>query len=345
MTDLEKYRKYVLEIRSFAFNNNVSSTKTNEIFDSCFQQLSSKYQNKFRNKHIICRYVKTTLILFFISIISLITLYNHPRFHCIFLRNLQNSIYPGLNIFRKLAVPIVNRYPVLTEFYDEWCLVENPYFYVYDMDCWPCSIVQSVPDLTGYNITRSFNIGVPFTKAEVENICVGFEHLFKLYWSNKEIFDNNARSVSSNNLSLSTIEHVMLQKGNLSFSNSIGTHVSWRITRIQPWRILRKLFPKINVIPDWWSQSTEKYIFIDEPNSPPYSLASSECSNVILHCTSGERLIKLVPSLECTNKCKSFTILLSQGHSLWYNWWYWRPLSLPVSNSTTVSISYQISFC
>lgn len=93
-----------------------------------------------------------------------------------------------------------------------------------------------------------------------------------------------------------------------------------------------------------------------------------ECSNVILRFTDGARLIKMMPSLECQQNCKTSTILLSNGYtcmffflhlcsifnrrklifiilSVWYNWWYWRPISLPVSNSTTISISYLTSFC
>lgn len=41
---------------------------------------------------------------------------------------------------------------------------------------------------------------------------------------------------------------------------------------MKPNRILRTLFPKPAETPDWWSQGTEKYIFIDESGSPSYSL-------------------------------------------------------------------------
>jgi len=41
---------------------------------------------------------------------------------------------------------------------------------------------------------------------------------------------------------------------------------------MKPNRILRKLFPKSIETPNWWSQGTEKYIFIDESRSLPYIL-------------------------------------------------------------------------
>ncbi|KMQ92554.1 hypothetical protein RF55_7443 [Lasius niger] len=101
-------------------------------------------------------------------------------------------------MLRKLSIPIVSLYPSLSELYDEWCLIENPYFYVSDIDCWPCTVVYSVPDLTGHNISRSFNIGIPYTRAE-NNTKVKMKDLVNVYWSNQDIFDQDARRISSNN--------------------------------------------------------------------------------------------------------------------------------------------------
>lgn len=53
------------------------------------------------------------------------------------------------------------------------------------------------------------------------------------------------------------------------------THITWRINRMEPGRKLRKLFSKLSGIPDWWSPSVEKYIFIDEPKSTEYILVNT----------------------------------------------------------------------
>lgn len=45
-------------------------------------------------------------------------------------------------------------------------MLENFYFRVNEMDCWPCSTINSVQNLTGYNITSVFNVGVPFIRQE-----------------------------------------------------------------------------------------------------------------------------------------------------------------------------------
>lgn len=152
---------------------------------------------------------------------------------------------------------------------------------------------------------------------------------------------------------------------------------------MKPNRILRKLFPKPAEAPNWWSQGTEKFIFIDESKSLPYSLVqrqnfcyilqdtiihsykknlrcinkkllnkeikakcqipfvnvtvhkvlhlqnngffsflyfqpNPECSNVVIRCTAGARLIRMTPSSECMQHCRSSTILLSAGHTREY---------------------------
>lgn len=48
------------------------------------------------------------------------------------------------------------------ELYDETCLVENPYFYVSDMECWPCENVNTVIDLTGFDNHSLYQSGIPY---------------------------------------------------------------------------------------------------------------------------------------------------------------------------------------
>lgn len=67
----------------------------------------------------------------------------------VILRNVQNLIYPGMKIWRKITLPIITKFPGLTELYDESCLVTNPFFQIEGMDCTPCADVVNVLDLTG----------------------------------------------------------------------------------------------------------------------------------------------------------------------------------------------------
>ncbi|XP_011136473.1 uncharacterized protein LOC105181417 [Harpegnathos saltator] len=340
MINLDEYTERIRLIRQYALDHNVSEIQTTDIFRTCFQQLETKYSRK---PSTLANLLKLSCLLIFASFI-LLTLCSQKWLSDILVRLCQNSIYPSLYILRKVAVPVMSLYPSLSELYDEWCLIENPYFYVNDMDCLACTVVYSVPDLTGHNISKSFNVGIPYTKAE-NNTEIKMNDLVNIYWNNYDIFDQDAEKIISNNESFKTIHDIMVDRLDMYPTNSLTTHILWKINRMKPNRILRRLFPKPTEIPNWWSQGIEKFVFIDESKSPSYVLPSPECSNIVIRCTAGARLIRMMPSSECIQHCRSSTILLSAGHTLWYNWWYWRPVSLPVYNATDLSISYLTSFC
>lgn len=52
----------------------------------------------------------------------------------------------------------------ILELYDESCLVQNPYFRVPEMDCYPCENIHSVVDSTGFGNANSslYQSGIPY---------------------------------------------------------------------------------------------------------------------------------------------------------------------------------------
>lgn len=74
----------------------------------------------------------------------------------------------------------------------------------------------------------------------------------------------------------------MEKKMDLNLSKNLNNHILWRINRMRAGRILRKLFPKPIDTPNWWEQSTERFIFFDEPKSPSYSLVRYFIKNFLL---------------------------------------------------------------
>ncbi|KZC09378.1 PREDICTED: uncharacterized protein LOC107187590 [Dufourea novaeangliae] len=338
MVNLEVYRSKLEAIRRYARENGISEIEIDNTLKKSFQILETRTK-----KYGVPCCIKTILVVFFMIIICFMS-FDQRFIAVMIMRNLQNSIYPGLKLVRNIAMPIIQQYPSLSEFYDEWCILENPYFYVNDIDCWPCSVINFVPDLTGHHISRSFNPGIPYIKTE--NLSeIHLKDLRHLFWDNCDIFEKDASKVFSNNFTYRNIRDVIEDKMDLHPSKNLDNHITWRINRMTAGRIVRKLFPKPTDTPIWWEQSTEKFILIDEQESPPYSLPNPECSNVVIRSTGGTRLIKMIASPECSESCESFTVLLSPGKILWYNWWYWRPISFPALNSTSVSINYMISFC
>ncbi|KAJ3657770.1 hypothetical protein Zmor_009553 [Zophobas morio] len=337
---LQQYKNDVNNLRKCAKELNFSDKEITKIFKQCFNELDHENPKPPRNSGNAQKYATTILKIFFIftlvSTCIYILLNVHQPTSSLVLRNVQGLIYPGLKILRFLSVPIIRKYPSLTGLYDESCLVENPYFYVSDMECWPCENVHSVMDLTGFDNHSLYQSGTPYI-IKTQQKEVFFEDLKQLYVDNKGVFDKEANYIKSTNSSVSSLGELF------EFGVQSSTHVTWRINKMSPGRLIRQLFPRPPIISEWSGQSIERFIIMDAPNATPYVLPNPECSYVILTQGMGERTIILKPSRECGDVCRTVSVVLKPSYMLWYNWWYWRPISLP--NSPESSITYLSSYC
>ncbi|XP_054268529.1 uncharacterized protein LOC128990247 [Macrosteles quadrilineatus] len=259
-------------------------------------------------------------------------------------RNVQEMIYPGMKLFRKLMLPVVNQFPSLTAWYDETCLIGNPYFQVSDMECWPCEGVRSVLNLTGSPLNHdSCHSGLPFVYKEEAVNEINYETLRQTYLENKDMFDRDALRVVSPG-ELETIADV-LEDEHFQSTELSDLHIAWRLNRLEPTRAIRKLFGSPQNIPPYTTGSTpEKFVLLDEPKASPYPLPTTEGSTVFVVQASGARMIVLTPAPECKHHCHRVSIVLQPRHILWYNWWYWRASSFPLVINSKLSITYVGSF-
>lgn len=81
-----------------------------------------------------------------------------------------------------------------------------------------------------------------------------------------------------------------------------------------PARIARSIFPRPYIISEWSGQSVERYIMISGPKAPAYTLPNPDCSYVFVVQASGERVVILKPSKECSGQCKTVSILLKPSY-------------------------------
>ncbi|KAK5643455.1 hypothetical protein RI129_007300 [Pyrocoelia pectoralis] len=345
---LIKYRNDITALITRARELKLSDTETDKVFEECFDELSKKYP--INKPEIIIKQrscssffsfaAKVTLFVLFLFLIPYILLNVHQPTSSVVLRNVQGLIYPGLKILRFFAVPIVKSYPSLTNLYDEACLVVNPFFYVSDMICWPCEDVHCVVDLTGFNNHSLYQSGIPFV-VQTNRQHVNFEQLKHVYRLHKDVFLRDASDIKSNNSTLQSMDDIF----DKHWDEGGTTHVSWRVNRMYPSQILRKLFPRPYFISDRLGQTVERFILIDEPAAEGYSFPDPECCYAFAIQGSGERTIILKPSKECGSVCRTVSVVLKPSFILWYNWWYWKPISLPKDNVTETSITYISSYC
>lgn len=66
------------------------------------------------------------------------------------------------------------------------------------MDCQPCRTVDTIPDLSGLNISSTLNVGLPFVTLE-STAEIGLRDIVRMYKTGKDVFDRDAGVVTSNN--------------------------------------------------------------------------------------------------------------------------------------------------
>jgi len=157
------------------------------------------------------------------------------------------------------------------------------------------------------------------------------------------VFDKDASKITVNNKNTMLVSKFFADYNLNGSRNKAGNSFTWRLNRMFPAQLIRALFPRPKAIPRL-GLSTERFVTIDEPGSASYSLTDPECTFVFVIQGQGERLIELQPAAECQGQCNTISILLTPTYLLWYNWWYWRPVSHP-TNSNISSISYMGSYC
>ncbi|XP_034670909.1 uncharacterized protein LOC117903173 [Drosophila subobscura] len=266
-------------------------------------------------------------------------------------RVVQSTVYPGMRMWRRMTMPLIQRFPRLTELYDESCLMGNPFFQMEDLSCGPCANVESVwLESDEYAQPLGLSVGgdsVPFAfKGQQDAMDLG--DFYNIYASNHVIFQRDAYRVHSTNQGVHNLEDLFGQ-----FNSSGGSpaptwtqqaHNLWRCNRMLPARLLRPIFARPSRLPSL-AVALERYMAIDTAQAPAYTLPETECPNVYVHQAVGTRFIILRPTSECRHRCRTLSIRLTQSFVLSYNWLYWKPISAPDPISETLSISLIGSYC
>lgn len=88
-------------------------------------------------------------ILYLLLFVSCVLVYNRESAVAVTEQSVhQTMVYPGMRMWRRMTLPLIERFPRLTELYDESCLMDNPFFQIDDLNCSPCTQVESVIDLS-----------------------------------------------------------------------------------------------------------------------------------------------------------------------------------------------------
>nr|CAD7437630.1 unnamed protein product [Timema bartmani] len=298
---LTSYKHKVEELRNLGRQWSLTEEEIDQVIQDSFSFLEEEIQNdgklvtsckkiqKQENKHssIFNLSLKIMISVLLVAILFNILLSYHRPTYNFAVRNIQELIYPTMKLLRWVTLPLVKLFPSITVWYDELCLVENPYFQSVDIDCWACEDVRSVLDLSETDDPNLYqpHIGFPYI-VKGGSAIVNYNQLEEMYLQNKLMMDTNAYRIKSSN--------------------------SGRLTRLEPTRALRKIFPRPSFVPT--TVNVERFVLIDEPKAGAYVLPFPEGYKVFLMQGSGERLIILDPVPGCNSNCSRVSVLLKPSY-------------------------------
>ncbi|XP_026765420.2 uncharacterized protein LOC113523619 isoform X2 [Galleria mellonella] len=252
------------------------------------------------------------------AVIVICIVYNFKFIYSCVVCNLQDYIYPGLRLLRRISIPFISLFPSIT-----------------DMDCWPCSTIHNIGEVHNPKPVNQ-QLTAPFIY-ESEQQVIKMKKLKDLYEKNRDIFDKESSKVLANNKHY--ISPMVMFSEQQEETKNLYT---WKFNTMNTARLLRQLIPRPKVVPKF-GQSTERFIIIDSKQDT-FRIPDTECNFSFLLILSGNRQVHLVPAEECKHQCKSLKVDLKETYLLWYNWWYWRPVVQPAYGNETL-IAHVGSYC
>lgn len=281
-----------------------------------------KYARMWRMKVIVLTVVKLCVIATVCTMLCVAVIYLHNPSKKLVMRNIQDMIYPLLTSLRYITLPILEKYPHLSQWYSEECLVKNSFFDQLNIDCTPCQEEVSpayAVDLSNFSHVY-YNSGKLVVVSDAMDKTVTVNSILEMVDINEEI-TLGTLMFSSGNKEL----NLRVQAGGLHAVTD-DTHIEWKINRLEALHLVRKMFPRVYFIPRETEVSLHRHLFIDGPLYGPYPLPLTEFANIVLMQGEGESLITMIPSNHCKTVCQPVEVFLNASQVLFFNWVYWRPV-------------------
>lgn len=164
------------------------------------------------------------------------------------------------------------------------------------------------------NILYLYNNGGFFFLLQTNRTKVTIPMLYQTYKDHRDVFNEHAYNVKSTQPNVHNLDQLFASLLNSSASkSSAGSHHLWRINRLLPARILRKIFAKPFGLPETAGIGMERFVAIDTPLSKSYALPETDCSNMFVLMAKGSRTIRFIPTIECQMSCRSLTFHLHEN--------------------------------
>ncbi|XP_059478796.1 uncharacterized protein LOC132198661 [Neocloeon triangulifer] len=345
---LEEYARAIEELRIKAEGKGVPQEQFDQLISESLDEIAKEMHPQLSIYKTAKKWTFRLLKLVFLTLLLYAVVSCHTPTQKSLSRHIQGFIYPFMRAFRKLTLPILHAYPELAEWHEEPCLLRNPLYGFRGPDCWPCENVRSVLTFTSSpeNFADTyFHNGVPFV-LKGHSVLVNKDKIKDLYLDTRKIINRSAPRIIAENTETTTYfveDFLKIPEFNMTDVHP-EAHFTWKVTRSEAARVLKKLFPLPPFVPPNTEAAIQRFIFIDGPAAPTYTIPLTDFANVWVSQAKGARLLALNSSPQCIGRCHGVSILLQEGDILFYNWQFWRSRSLPVSGASETTITFVGSF-
>ncbi|XP_059061940.1 uncharacterized protein LOC131854795 [Achroia grisella] len=190
---LQDYSNSIQSLKRQCIERGMSEEEFKNLYYHSLNSIEIQNNSLIRNRSRLAK--KHILLLAVLIIICFV--YNYKFLYSCLVCNLQEYIYPGLRLLRRISIPFISLFPSLTDYYHETCLIQNPFFTVVDMDCWPCSTIHNVGEVQNPKpVTQQLT--APFIY-ETDQQVINMEALKDMYEKNRNIFDKESSKILANN--------------------------------------------------------------------------------------------------------------------------------------------------
>lgn len=175
--NVQEYFDSVRRLKQQSIDEGMPDKEFKKLYHNTLDSLSGATMNRQQQENSKAKRKKYAALIVMGLTLIIASAYYQVIYSCI-ASNLQDFIYPGLRLLRSIFIPIIEFFSsitgknlyitikycyyyywtyskiiwnenylhniIISELYQELCLFENPFFTVPDMDCWPCSTLDSV---------------------------------------------------------------------------------------------------------------------------------------------------------------------------------------------------------
>ena len=229
------------------------------------------------------------------------------------------------------------------------CFIENPYKkeQTQDMSCTSCKTIEGATvrnRIDRVTFESDFHYQTrPLKSRLAQQAPLSFKMLKENYEQYSNLSQAGVSWIESPSTNITNVTEFMRSMTENSIVSNGKFHAEWHMVRPGPAAFLRKFFPMPDFFPTKVEFGLHNVLLIDSSSSGPHEFPQIHLANLVYMQGYGQRNIHFAPKRKCRNTCSEFTVTMETGDMLYFDGYYYKVDSRPVSTehrTKEVSIAF-----